>query len=63
MNDARRVAVPSDDERHRWFYTPTDDGGVMMAALPPNQALERTGRRPGNHGGRLRAARRSTPER
>jgi hypothetical protein len=66
--DERQLAEwpsPSDNERHRWFYTPTDHGGVTMAALrlPPNQALERTGRRPANQGQGLRAARRSTPGR
>jgi hypothetical protein len=28
---------PSDDERRRWFYTPTDHGGVPLADLAPGQ--------------------------
>jgi hypothetical protein len=28
---------PSDDERRRWFYTPTDHGGVPLADLTPGQ--------------------------
>jgi Protein of unknown function (DUF3500) len=28
---------PSDDERTRWFYTPTDHGGVALADLAPAQ--------------------------
>ena len=30
-------AFPSDDERRRWFYTPTDHGGVPLADLTPGQ--------------------------
>ncbi|HEY8093476.1 MAG TPA: DUF3500 domain-containing protein [Acidimicrobiales bacterium] len=30
-------AFPSDDERRRWFYTPTDHGGVSLADLTPSQ--------------------------
>jgi hypothetical protein len=38
--DQRALAAwpfPSDDERHRWFYTPTDHGGVTMGSLRPAQ--------------------------
>lgn len=28
---------PSDDERHRWFYTPTDHGGLPLARMRPAQ--------------------------
>ena len=28
---------PSDDERKRWFYTPTDHGGLPLAAMSPHQ--------------------------
>jgi uncharacterized protein DUF3500 len=28
---------PSDEERRRWFYTPTDHGGVPLAHLRPAQ--------------------------
>jgi hypothetical protein len=28
---------PSDDERHRWYYTPTDHGGVALGDLRPAQ--------------------------
>src|SRR5262245_23856563 len=28
---------PSDDERHRWFYTPTDHGGLALAQMRPAQ--------------------------
>ncbi|GAC1544043.1 MAG: DUF3500 domain-containing protein [Acidimicrobiales bacterium] len=30
-------AFPSDEERHRWFYTPTDHGGVAIGDLRPAQ--------------------------
>jgi hypothetical protein len=35
-NDQRHQAVspwPSDDERHRWYYTPTDHGGLPLAQM------------------------------
>jgi hypothetical protein len=38
--DQRRVAVwpfPSDDERRLWFYTPTDHGGLTLAAMTQPQ--------------------------
>jgi len=38
--DQRRLAhwpFPSDGERQRWFYTPTDHGGVTLGALAPAQ--------------------------
>jgi hypothetical protein len=28
---------PSDEERRRWFYTPTDHGGLTLAAMRPAQ--------------------------
>jgi hypothetical protein len=28
---------PSDDERHRWYYTPTDHGGLPLADMSPVQ--------------------------
>ncbi len=28
---------PSDDERRRWFYTPTDHGGLPLSAMRPAQ--------------------------
>ena len=28
---------PSDDERRQWFYTPTDHGGLTLAAMTPPQ--------------------------
>ncbi|HYD09391.1 MAG TPA: DUF3500 domain-containing protein [Acidimicrobiales bacterium] len=28
---------PSDDERHRWFYTPTDHGGLPLSSMTPHQ--------------------------
>jgi hypothetical protein len=28
---------PSDDERHLWFYTPTDHGGLPLGAMRPGQ--------------------------
>src|SRR4249920_1850217 len=36
----RAVAVwafPSDDERRRWFYTPTDHGGLTLAGMTQPQ--------------------------
>ena len=31
------LPFPSDDERHRWFYTPTDHGGLPLAVMRPAQ--------------------------
>lgn len=28
---------PSDEERHRWYYTPTDHGGLPLARMSPAQ--------------------------
>ena len=28
---------PSDDERHRWYYTPTNHGGLPLAHMSPAQ--------------------------
>ena len=28
---------PADDERRRWFYTPTDHGGIVLGDLRPGQ--------------------------
>lgn len=28
---------PSDDERHRWYYTPTDHGGLPLSAMSASQ--------------------------
>ena len=28
---------PSDDERHRWYYTPTDHGGLPLSHMSPAQ--------------------------
>ena len=28
---------PADEERHLWFYTPTDHGGLPLNAMTPNQ--------------------------
>jgi hypothetical protein len=28
---------PADDERRRWFYTPTDHGGIVLGDLQPRQ--------------------------
>jgi len=42
-DDQRATAVwpfPSDDERRRWFYTPTDHGGLPIGWMaPPQQRL------------------------
>lgn len=38
--EQRRVAhwdFPSDDERQRWFYTPTDHGGLTLTQMRPAQ--------------------------
>jgi hypothetical protein len=41
LDDAQRAiamwAFPSDDERRRWFYTPTDHGGLTLAAMTQAQ--------------------------
>jgi hypothetical protein len=41
FDDAQRAvavwAFPSDDERRRWFYTPTDHGGLTLAAMTQPQ--------------------------
>ena len=41
LDGERRAAAawpfPSDDERTRWYYTPTDHGGVALADLAPAQ--------------------------
>ena len=41
LDDAQRAraqfAWPSDDERRRWFYTPTDHGGLPLALMTPTQ--------------------------
>src|SRR2546428_10102262 len=36
----RKVAqwpFPSDDERYRWYYTPTDHGGLPLSQMRPGQ--------------------------
>lgn len=37
QRDAATWPFPSDDERRRWFYTPTDHGGLALSALSPAQ--------------------------
>ncbi len=41
LGDAQRARAswpwPSDDERHRWYYVPTDHGGLPLAQLRPAQ--------------------------
>lgn len=41
LTDAQRDQAcnpwPSDDERHRWYYTPTDHGGLPLARMSPTQ--------------------------
>jgi hypothetical protein len=41
LDDAQRKLAlfpfPADDERHRWFYTPTDHGGLTLAAMTQQQ--------------------------
>jgi hypothetical protein len=41
LDDAQRAAAalpwPSDEERHRWYYTPTDHGGLPLAGMRPGQ--------------------------
>lgn len=42
LDDAQRKAAalpwPSDDERHRWNYTPVDHGGLSLGEMRPRQA-------------------------
>lgn len=42
LDDARRTAAalpwPSDEERHRWHYTPVDHGGLSLGEMRPRQA-------------------------
>lgn len=41
LDDEQRTAaqwpMPSNDERERWFYTPTDHGGLTLHSLSPEQ--------------------------
>ncbi|MEN3301354.1 DUF3500 domain-containing protein [Pseudonocardia sp.] len=41
LDDDQRTAAawpwPSDDERHRWYYTPTDHGGLALTDMRPAQ--------------------------
>jgi Protein of unknown function (DUF3500) len=41
LTDERRNKArspwPSDEERHRWYYTPTDHGGLPPAQMSPDQ--------------------------
>jgi hypothetical protein len=41
LDDDQRTAAawpwPSDDERHRWYYTPTDHGGLALTDMHPAQ--------------------------
>jgi hypothetical protein len=41
LDDTQRAAAglpwPSDEERHRWYYTPTDHGGLPLARMRPAQ--------------------------
>jgi hypothetical protein len=41
LDDGQRAAAtwpfPTDDERRQWFYTPTDHGGLPLAAMTPRQ--------------------------
>ncbi len=44
LDDEQRTSAlwpfPSDDERRLWFYTPTDHGGLPLAAMDaPQQRL------------------------
>ena len=34
---AAAVPWPSDEERHRWYYTPTDHGGLPLQQMRPAQ--------------------------
>ena len=41
LDDEQRAAAampwPSNEERHRWYYTPTDHGGLPLARMRPSQ--------------------------
>src|ERR1700694_4433560 len=41
LSDEQRTRAvapwPSDDERHRWYYTPTDHGGLPLGHMQPAQ--------------------------
>ena len=41
LDETQRAAAwlpwPSDEERHRWYYTPTDHGGLPLARMRPTQ--------------------------
>jgi hypothetical protein len=41
LDDGQRARAawpfPADDERRRWFYTPTDHGGLAIGAMTPDQ--------------------------
>lgn len=37
QRDVAAWPFPSDDERRRWFYTPTDHGGLALRAMRPAQ--------------------------
>ncbi|MFC5992861.1 DUF3500 domain-containing protein [Pseudonocardia hispaniensis] len=41
LDDAQRAQAvrpwPSDEERHRWYYTPTDHGGLALTRMRPAQ--------------------------
>ncbi|WP_285625947.1 DUF3500 domain-containing protein [Kineosporia sp. NBRC 101677] len=41
LNAAQRAQAmcpwPSDEERHRWYYTPTDHGGLSLTQMRPGQ--------------------------
>lgn len=41
LSDGQRTQAmeswPSDDERHRWYYTPTDHGGLPLGLMRPAQ--------------------------
>lgn len=40
QSSVARFTFPADDERRRWFYTPTDHGGLTLRDLtPPQQRL------------------------
>jgi hypothetical protein len=41
LDDEQRAAAawpwPAEDERHRWYYTPTDHGGLPLTRMRPRQ--------------------------
>jgi hypothetical protein len=37
QREAAAMPWPSEDERHRWYYTPTDHGGLPLAQMRPAQ--------------------------